>query len=818
MLLRNELRFFVLLLVFAWTCGGLVIAQTGSPGAVQLTVTDQNGQPLPAVIVLIEQNGKTIFQGRTTPSGNAGFQHIAPGDYKVIVQKQGFYTATVDKVQVQEGATVPIEVRLQPVREFREEVEVTAQPSPIDPEQTVSSQDLTAVDISNIPYPTTRDYRNVLPYIPGVLADSSGQIHVAGASTQQIQDYLDGFEVSQPAGGALAVRLNPDSLRKIDVRNSRYSALFGKGSGGLTDLEVQDGDNHFRFNATDFIPTFQNVKGLRLNNWTPRAYFSGPLVRDKVWFGVSHEGENDLNIIKELPDGADTNAVWRTADLARLRMNLTPGNVLTASALVNLLDSEHSGISAFDPVSVSSNVHTSLYLLTLKDQITIARSTLLEFGAGFHRNKIASLPMGNADYLQTPSGREGNFFLTSRNISSRAQGFTNLYLSPWKWLGTHQFTVGGRLDRVLFHGQNSRTSIDFLDATPGTPVLLRQITFVNAPPFSLSTLEGSAFLQDRWSIRQRVIIEPGARWDHDSFLQRDFYSPRIAGTALLSRKSETKLSAGIGVYFDRTNLALVSEAFQGVRTDTFVVPVARTTQTQFLVNAAQLTMPRFVNWSAGIERRLPAQIYARLEVLSRHGSNVWAFEQQPDGSYILGTNKQDKYDAAQITLRKEFKRGYPIMVAYTRSRARSNESLGFSLDNFTTGNQFAGPLQWDAPNQVTSWGSFPLPSLWKLGRLDFAYSLLWHTGYPFITVDQFGQLVSGTAAHRFPDFFTFSPAIEKKFNFHGYRWAARVGLENVTNSLNPNVVDNNVDSPTFLTFFGSSHRTLNGRIRFLGKQ
>jgi hypothetical protein len=31
-------------------------------------------------------------------------------------------------------------------------------------------------------------------------------------------------------------------------------------------------------------------------------------------------------------------------------------------------------------------------------------------------------------------------------------------------------------------------------------------------------------------------------------------------------------------------------------------------------------------------------------------------------------------------------------------------------------------------------------------------------------------------------------------------------------------VDNNVNSPTFLTFFGSGHRTLNGRIRFLGKQ
>ena len=132
----------------------------------------------------------------------------------------------------------------------------------------------------------------MLAYIPGVVGDR-GQIHIAGASTQEIQDYLDGFEVSQPASGALSVRLNPDSLRKIDVRSSRYSAQFGKGSGGLVDLQVQDGDNRFRVNATDFFPTFQNVKGFHLNNWTPRGYFSGPLVKDKLWFDLSHEGETD---------------------------------------------------------------------------------------------------------------------------------------------------------------------------------------------------------------------------------------------------------------------------------------------------------------------------------------------------------------------------------------------------------------------------------------------------------------------------------------------------------------------------------------------
>jgi hypothetical protein len=774
---------------------------------------DQNGQPLGQVFVFVQQNDKTVAQERTAPSGTVTLRQLAPGTYKLLVEKQGFYSTVMPGLLIVSGQTAPVEVRLQPLREYREEVEVSAQISPIDPQEITSAQAITAEDISNIPYPTTRDYRNVLPYIPGVIGDR-GQIHIAGASTQEIQDYLDGFEVSQPATGALALRVNPDSLRKIDVRSSRYSAQFGKGSGGLVDLQVQDGDNRFRMNATDFIPTFQTVKGFHLNNWTPRAYFSGPVVRDKIWFDLSHEGETDYNIVKELPEGADTNRIWRTDDLARVRMNLTPGNVLTANLLLNLQDSQNAGISPFDPVTVSLHTHNYLYLLGLKDQITIARDTLLEFGAGFHRNKGSSLPEGDLPYVLRPEGRTGNYFVTNENISTRTQGYANLFVRPWKALGTHQVTVGGRADKVLYHARIDRRTVLFED---GNNALLRQIGFINTPGFSLSTLESSAYAQDRWSPAPRVIIEPGLRWDRDSFIHRDFISPRIAGTVLVSQSSETKISAGTGIYYDRSNLALASNGSQGTRTDQFFSPSPVTFNAAFLVDPRLLAMPRYTNWSAAIERRLPARVYARLEVLSRHGVHGWAFEGQPGGStFQLLSTKKDRYDAAQITLRRELKRGYPMSVSYTRSRSTSNATVDFGIDSLLVGNQAGGALPWDAPNQLTAWGTYPMP--WKLRKFDLAWSSIWHSGFPFITIDQFGQIVSGPGQFRFPDFFTLNVALERKFTFHGYRWAARAGIDDITGRENASVVDNNINSPSFLTFFGTGHRTFNGRIRFLGKK
>jgi carboxypeptidase family protein/TonB-dependent receptor-like protein len=781
-------------------------------GQAQLTVMDQNGQPLGQAFVTVQQNDKTVTQQRTTLTGIVVLRQLAPGTYKLLVEKQGFYAAVVPNLVIVSGQISPVEVRLQPVREYKEEIEVTAQPSPIDPDETANAQAITAADISNIPYPITRDYRNVLPYIPGVVGDR-GQIHIAGAGTQQIQDYIDGFEVSQPASGALSLRLNPDSLRKIDVRSSRYSAQFGKGSGGLVDLQLQDGDNKFRVNVTDFIPTFQNVKGIHINNWTPRAYVSGPIVRDKVWFDIAHEGEDDYNIVKELPDGQDTNRVWRIDDLARVRMNLTPGNVLTANALLNIQDSQNGGISPFDPVSVSLQSHTYLYLLGLKDQITISGATMLEFGAGFHRNKGSSLPMGNQPYVLSPTGRSGNYFVTNENISTRTQGFANLYLQPWRWLGSHQLALGGRADRVLYHARIDRGAVQFVD---GTGALLRQITFANTAGFSLNTVESSAFLQDRWTPAERVIVEPGVRWDHDSFLQRDFFSPRIAGTVLVSQSSETKVSAGIGIYYDRTDLSKASNASQGVRTDAFFFPSVVDFAADFVVDPRVLTLPRFTNWSAAIERRLPGRIYARLEYISRHGTHGWAYQSQPGNIFQLRSNKTDRFDGAQITLRRELKRGYPMQVSYMRSRAASNQTVDFSIDALLTGNQAGGALPWDAPNQLNAWGSYPLP--WKFKKFDMSWSSIWHSGFTFVTIDQFGTIVSGPGQFRFPDFFTLNATIERKFTFRGYRWAARIGIDNITDRPNPSVVDNNVNSPTFLSFFGTDHRTLNGRIRFLGRK
>ena len=57
---------------------------------------------------------------------------------------------------------------------------------------------------------------------------------------------------------------------------------------------------------------------------------------------------------------------------------------------------------------------------------------------------------------------------------------------------------------MLFHGDQTRGPIQFFD---GTGALLRQVTFNDQSRFSLSTVESSSYIQDRWSALERVTME-----------------------------------------------------------------------------------------------------------------------------------------------------------------------------------------------------------------------------------------------------------------------------------------------------------------------
>ena len=213
-----------------------------------------------------------------------------------------------------------------------------------------------------------------------------------------------------------------------------------------------------------------------------------------------------------------------------------------------------------------------------------------------------------------------------------------------------------------------------------------------------------------------------------------------------------------------------------------------------------------------------SNVYMRVQALRRRGSHGLTYTSIPSPSpfdilYELANRRSDSYDSLELTFRQNFHKEYGWMASYTRSRALSNVVMDISSDEPAIVGANAGLLPWDTPNRFVGWGYLPtFRKNWAV-----AFLLEYRNGFPFSLQNDAGQIVGDVNSSRYPTFFDLNLHLERKFRFHGQLWALRGGFNNITNHRNPNVVNNNLDSPQFLSFYGGQSRALNFRIRWLGK-
>ena len=786
-----------------------------------LTVLDDNKVAVASArVTLAHVESQAAIKCETDFAGRCEFSRLSAGLYHVLVEKEGFYAAKLDGVRV--GETDAIEVVLNREEEFSESIDVTYSTPAIDATKTEASETLGSQEILTVPYPSTRDIKNLLPFIPGVVQDTAGEIHISGSAADQIFNQLDGFNVTNPVSGLFAFRVSADALRSIDVLSSRYSAEYGKGSGGVLALNTGMGDDRYRFSTTNFVPSVQTRKGLSLDSWTPRATLSGPLKRKKAWFFEAADAEYNLDIINELPEGADRNHSWRVSNLTKAQINLSPSNIVTAGLILNRFDSDHAGISRFNPLESTRDLTRNAYLITTKAQSYFSNGSLVEIGLAASRFRVDERPVAvDLPFTLTPEGTRGNYFKTSRERAGRLQLIGNLFLPAFNWHGRHAVKVGLDLDRISYDKQSERRPITILrqDGTLG-----RRVLFKGFSDLERSDSEASVYAQDRWSVTARSILEFGLRLDRDQILRDTVLSPRVAFSHLVTRDGGTKIAGGVGLFYDASNLDLITRPLDGRRTDLFFAEDGVTLrrpplETLFLVDESRLRAPRFANWSLGLDHKLPGSVYLRVEFIEKRGRNGLAYFGSGDvlvdpvALFELRDAKRDRFDSLQITARRSFSRGYEMMAAYTRSSARSNMVFDFNVDSAAFSGNTDGPVAWDTPNRFISWGWLPL-----VRRFDFAYSLEWRDGFPFSVFNQNQQMVGEANSLRLPATFALNVHVERRFEMMGYKLALRAGFNNVTGHDNPTTINSNIDSPDFLTVGGVQGRTFTGRIRFLGRK
>lgn len=496
---------------------------------------------------------------------------------------------------------------------------------------------------------------------------------------------------------------------------------------------------------------------------------------------------------------------------------------MSGGLLYNVYHSPYDGISPLVPQASTTDRNTIAWMPYLRDQQSFHKGALLDVGLDAVRISDGYEPHGDTQFEITPEMSEGSYFENETGHSQRMEGNAALYLPPQHWGGEHDVKAGIDVDHISFGENVTRAPVEYL-REDGT--LLRSSTFPATAPFTRNNVEAGVYVQDRWKPRGGLLVEPGLRLDWDEIIRSPLFSPRLAAVySPAAAQGRTKISAGIGLYYEHTQLEYLTRALAGIRDDTYyesdgVTPTGAPVETSFSANYGSLHEARAVNWSAGVEQRLPASIYVKANYLHKRVTDEFTYVNQNTlsplyGNYMLTNGRRDSDYSAEIEARRSFAGGYTLFAAYTHSSARTNAAIDYVPTLSMLGPQQSGPLGWDTPNRVLSWGWLPIPLPQLKKRWDFVYTVDWRTGFPYTSVDDNSQVAGAAGSQRFPNYVAISPGLEWRFHFRHSYFGLRGVIENMTNSEDPLVVNNVVDSPQYGSFSEYLGRAFTARLRLI---
>ncbi len=294
-------------------------------GSIVGAVTDSTGAVVPGATVSATNTGTN--EKRTSVSDAAGsyrFVNLVPATYKVEFEKANFKRYVLPRVLVEVGGTDRADAVLQ-VGAASETVEVTTNPPLMETESSSLSQQVTGKTVQEMPL-NGRNTMNLIALATGVVPQGSSQgstgLNSSGGNTSaggwgnyqiggniagQGASYVDGAPINTLGGNTMGLVPTQDSVQEFAVSSSNVGAEFGRYGGGVVNMTTKSGSNAFHGSAYEYFrntvldsndffnKSFQlqvgmKNKPLQFNQNQYGVVFSGPAVKNKVFFLYSWEG------------------------------------------------------------------------------------------------------------------------------------------------------------------------------------------------------------------------------------------------------------------------------------------------------------------------------------------------------------------------------------------------------------------------------------------------------------------------------------------------------------------------------------------------
>jgi outer membrane receptor protein involved in Fe transport len=790
------------------------VAQT-DPLSLSGIVFDTNATPVADVHVRLEQpTTHEQWVATTKPDGTFRFDRLALGTYRVTVEREGYFDVSTE-VRLESSKTV--EFTVAPAETVKQKIDVIARPDPINTDSVAPQNVVNDEVIQSIPYTGRQNFLNALSLMPAVLRDNTNQIHIHGSRSDEIRYQLDGLYLTDASSGGLAANIPIDAVESVDMDLSNYSAEFGKSSGGVVRVHSQFVGDKYRFNMTDFIPGW-DFRQKSVAEFSPRLLFSGPIVQRKLWFMYSGTVRYLHSLLEELPVPAAERSRTQTStdQLLKLQWNLRESHVLTFELLHNGDYLSNVGLSVVRPRVATTNVLSRGMTVGVSDRRVVGRK-ILETTLQFSKRRDSDLAKGKEPLEIRPEMWAGNYFTDRRDLFKRFHAVQTVAWDKAESGLTHRIKIGGEFDIVRSGVQLDERPFSFFDAASN---MKSSVTFEGSNVASIHNREYGAFIQDHIVFNRKLQVELGARYDRESVVGRNNVAPRGGFSFLPFGTSRSKISGGVGLFYDNiTLLNLQMPNLQRRYTTLWEdgIPTAAPSAMEVRTHGS-LRNPHELHWNLAWENEWAPRWVSRIEYIQKNGRNQTRFAAEPNPfgfDLVFNNSGKSDYRGIEITLDRPIRTNVRFLASYTYSIAKARPSIVPDFPDPAVELIPEAPVDWNTPHRFVGWGYFPLPS-----HVSASFSIEARSGFPYTPVDGLNHAVGSHNLQRMPAYIVTNVGLEKEIPIpfgSGKRMALRVSVTNLFNRFNPRFIDSNVNSPYFMSLSDSSTRHFSARVRILRK-
>lgn len=325
------------------------VAYAAGDGNISVAVVSTAGQPIAGATVTI--TSPTQIGGArsevTDKDGKTRFLRLTPGHFRVVVTAKDFQTVTINNVDVLVDQTQSVNARLAPVGTAV--VEVFSTISAVDTTTVTAGTQLTQEELSNLP--VVRNQLATLNLAPGVVSVGGNPALAAGLNRDNFGNngarnntyMVDGIDVTSPESGLLRTTIAPELVASQDIKTGAITAEYTARAGLFSNTTTISGSNDWSGGLTYYYRSsdWWNAVGRGRLAVVPSevkdttVYFSGPIIKDRLWIVASGQTVKESGTIKVDPTATLTPGETRTSTLndeqryfVKMTWNIAQGHTL----------------------------------------------------------------------------------------------------------------------------------------------------------------------------------------------------------------------------------------------------------------------------------------------------------------------------------------------------------------------------------------------------------------------------------------------------------------------------------------------------------